>query len=386
MRREIIETGKTVEDAINAACSKLGCEREDCEWEILDLPKKSLFGLKSSPAKVKVAVGEDEVQPAPAPIQEKKELQPQPKPERKPQPERQPKPEHQPRPVATAPAPKVEERKNYPEKADAPLASPPSEEMKAKADLAGRYLLDILKQIDLPHATIDPVWDEGGVCLCIKGDGLGIIIGRRGDTLDALQYLAALVANRIDGDYLRITVDCGDYRLKRKSTLEALARKLSSQVLKTDTSKTLEPMNPFERRIIHATVSTIEGVSSASIGDEPNRRVIITSPNAKGGRRPPGGSRDRDRNSTRPPRNRAPIADRPSWPDEGAKGDRPDEHGTAPGRRSAPPRGRGDRERRGGGRGERRERTPAYQPTKEQPDTPPTEADNKPLYGKIDLE
>ena len=373
MRQEVIETGKSVEDAIHAACAKLGCAREDCEWEILDLPKRSLFGLKSSPAKVKVGIEIPDPVPAhqaAAPMKAAASA-----PERRPQPKREPRP-----------APLRQERQNYPEKADAPLSAPPSQEMKTKADLAGEYLLTLLKEIGLPQTELQYVWDEGGVCLRIEGEGLGLVIGRRGDTLDALQYLCALVANRRDGEYLRVTVDCGDYRLKRKSSLESLAHRLCAQVIKTESSKTLEPMNPFERRIIHATVSSIEGVSSASIGEEPNRRVIITCPGAKGGKRP-SASRERDQGGDRAPRSRTPIADRPSWPDEGAKGDRPDEHGTGPARRSAPPRGRNDRDRRsGGGRGERRERTPAYQPAKEKPDNPPTEADNKPLYGKIDLE
>jgi len=403
MRREIIKTGKTVEEAINSACAELGCERDNCEWEIIDLPKRGFLGLKNTPAKVKVSIEIPESKPAikaaaPAigniPDPKNREQQARPEPhqntvterpyssgtqQKKPMPEKKPEPQRENRPAAARqPAP---QSNNF----------IPSEEFKAKAKTAAGYLTNILVQIDLPGASVEPVWEDNGLCLRIVGDGLGLIIGRRGDTLDALQYLCGLVANRLDGEYLRVTVDCGDYRVKRRQTLETLARKLSEQVLKTETSRSLEPMNPFERRVIHATVSTIEGVSSTSVGEEPNRRVVITCPGAKRarpsfGKDRPSFSKERAPERERPaPRNdregssspRAPIADRPSWPDKGAKGDRPDE------RERRPPHGRsrGDRDNRRQGR----DRPPAYQPVKE-PDHPPTEADNKPLYGKIDLE
>jgi len=403
MRREITKTAKTVEEAINLACIELGCERDDCEWEILDLPKRGFLGLKNTPAKVKVSIEipenktavktappgpakEPEQAPAtesvPAPVN--REQQARPEPQKKPAPEKKPEPQKENRFPAAAKQPAK------PAASEADFI--PSEEFLNKAKIAAGYLAGVLVQIGLSGASVKPVWEENGLVLRIVGDGLGLIIGRRGDTLDALQYLCGLVANRLDGEYLRVTVDCGDYRLKRRQTLETLARKLSEQVLKTETNKSLEPMNPFERRIIHATVSTIEGVSSTSIGEEPNRRVVITCPGAKrtrpsfNGKDRPGFGKDRALERERPaPRGdrerhsapRPPIADRPSWPDKGAKGDRPDE------RDRRPPHGRtrGDRD----GRRQGRDRPPAYQPVKE-PDRPPTEADNKPLYGKIDLE
>ena len=123
----------------------------------------------------------------------------------------------------------------------------------------------------------------------LTGDDMGILIGKRGQTLDALQYLVALTCNRIDGEYYRITLDCGNYREKREATLKALASRIAAKVKKTGRSQLLEPMNPYERRIIHAVVSEIEGVTSKSKGEEPNRRVVILSehpakPYSKGGR------------------------------------------------------------------------------------------------------
>jgi len=367
MSNEIIETGKSVEEAINSACQKLGCEREDCQWEIMDLPKRGFLGLKNTPARVRVSIDRPGSEPSKA-----KEAPPSPKASPQQQAERKPAPpkKQHPRREARPPAPV------------AATTEPPDEESKLKAAEAADYLATILEKIDLPGAKIETVWEEGGACLRIIGDGMGIIIGRRGETLDALQYLCSLVANRAREGYLRITVDCGDYRLKRKATLESLAKKLSAQAIKTETNRTLEPMNPFERRIIHATVSEIEGVSSTSMGEEPHRRVVIICAGAKNTRRP---HFSKERGRERPPA-RSAISDRPDWPDKGAKGDRPDDAGGSP-RRSGPPRGRRD-DRRPGGRGDRRDRRdrpPAYQPTKE-PDQQPSEAENKPLYGKIDLE
>lgn len=392
MKGEIIETGKTVEDAINSACLKLGIEREDCEWEIIDLPKKGFLGLKNIPAKVRVTAQlpdrEPEKKAAPPrqerPVREKPSgefkairQEPKPRPEQKPRPpkavkepqpkEKKPVEAPKPKPPVQAapmpepkPQPKPELKKELPNYHEAP----PTPEVQAKAATAQAYLSSILKELGL-EVAVEQVWEEGGVCLTVKGDGLGAIIGRRGETLDALQYLSGLVANRMEGDYLRVTVDCGDYRLKRKATLEALARKVSSQVLKTNVSKTLEPMNPFERRIIHATVSTIEGVSSTSVGEEPNRRVVITSPTAKSPRRSSSSSSGGNRGR--------------SDFQSGSSGGRPDRD------RRDRNDSRGDRGGRGGDRGGRRERPEPYQPVKE-PDHPPTEAENQPLYGKISLD
>lgn len=325
MPREIIETGKTVDIAIEAACEQLGLNREDCDFEIIDLPKRGFLGLRNSPAKVKVwsRIEEEKPEPvkaAPPPAAPKQtRQQPQAKKE---QPRKQvPVKEaaKQPAPAQTAP----------PAAADMPAfkAKRPERQRKEstsvinpdKIVLACSYLESILKELEL-EAEIVSREEDGGVCVNIEGKGLGAIIGRRGETLDAIQYLTSLVANRIDNDYMRITIDCGDYRMKRKETLEALAQKLSAQVLKTNVARTLEPMNPFERRIIHATVSEIEGVSSTSTGEEPNRRVVITSPTARmssgrsdrGGRSDhrEGGSRSFNRGAGDRNRDRGPRRDR----------------------------------------------------------------------------
>ncbi|HAN44162.1 MAG TPA: single-stranded DNA-binding protein [Ruminococcaceae bacterium] len=204
MVKEYIDTGKTVDEAIDAACEKLGVSKEDVNFEILDLPKKGFLGIKSTPAKVRVYIEQ------------------------------------------------------------------------SKADIAKNYLSDILTEMGI-SCNIAVSEQDNGVVLTLDGDGLGVIIGRRGETLDSLQYLVSLVANRCDGEYMRVTIDSGNYRDKREKTLEALARKLAFNSVKTGRSNTLEPMNPYERRIIHAAVSTVRGATSTSIGEEPNRRVVISS-------------------------------------------------------------------------------------------------------------
>ena len=137
----------------------------------------------------------------------------------------------------------------------------------------GAYTIDLA-----PGAfTLTPRYYEENVRLQLAGEQIGGVIGRRGETLDAIQYLASLVANRGEGEYIRLSIDSGNYREKRARTLEALARKLANQAVRTGRSITLEPMNPYERRIIHGAVSTVKGATSSSTGVEPNRRVVISS-------------------------------------------------------------------------------------------------------------
>ena len=156
------------------------------------------------------------------------------------------------------------------------------QESSDKAEIAVAYIKDILTEIGLPHVEVTAkVEENNNAVITLSGEGLGVIIGRRGETLDALQYLTGLVANRADGDYMRVTIDSGNYREKREKTLETLAKKLANNAVKTGRSSTLEPMNPYERRIIHAAVSQVEGALSTSVGEEPNRRVVISSANPK---------------------------------------------------------------------------------------------------------
>ncbi len=140
---------------------------------------------------------------------------------------------------------------------------------------AAGYLREILVGMGAQNPQIIIREEENGCVLNLEGEDLGFIIGRRGETLDAIQYLTGLVANRVDNSYYRVTIDIGNYREKREQSLRGLARKIAGQATRTGRKTTLEPMNPYERRIIHTVVQEIKGASSWSIGSEPNRRVVI---------------------------------------------------------------------------------------------------------------
>ena len=167
------------------------------------------------------------------------------------------------------------------------------------AAAAEAYLRAVLAGLGVEDFQISVTENENGCVISLDGENLGFIIGRRGETLDALQYLTGLVANRADNAYYRVTLDIGNYREKREQALVALARRLGGQTARTGRCNSLEPMNPYERRIIHTTVQGMEGVISWSVGSEPNRHVIIgpsdDNPNKdKGGDR--GERRGRGRN------------------------------------------------------------------------------------------
>ena len=159
----------------------------------------------------------------------------------------------------------------------------------AAAAAAKAYLEKVLAGMGVTEFTCEVKEEENGCVITLDGENLGFIIGRRGDTLDALQYLTSLVANRVGNAYYRVTLDIGNYREKREQALISLAKRLGGQTARTGRRNSLEPMNPYERRIIHTTVQEMEGVVSWSVGSEPNRHVIIgpsdDNPNKdKGGR------------------------------------------------------------------------------------------------------
>ncbi|MBE6763675.1 MAG: protein jag [Ruminococcaceae bacterium] len=144
------------------------------------------------------------------------------------------------------------------------------------AELAKEYLLQVLATMNVEVGVdIQQDEDENGCTLMIDGEDLGFIIGRRGDTLDALQYLVGLVANRGREAYYRVTLDIGNYREKREQALKGLAHKLAAQAARTGRKHSLEPMNPYERRLIHTAVQEVKGATSWSVGSEPNRHVVI---------------------------------------------------------------------------------------------------------------
>jgi spoIIIJ-associated protein len=143
------------------------------------------------------------------------------------------------------------------------------------ADKAKEFLMEVFQKMDV-DADVLTQEDKESVTIKITGDNIGILIGRRGETLDSLQYLTSLVVNKNKQNYKRVIIDIENYRQKRKETLIKLANKLAERVVKYKKSITLEPMNPYERRIIHSSLQNHKYVETHSIGDEPNRKVMIT--------------------------------------------------------------------------------------------------------------
>ena len=284
MIKEIIATGADANAAIESGALLLGLPRDEVQFEIIDLPRKGGFlGLKKLPAKVRVWAELPDEKPAKS---EKPRRQEAPKKENKPEAKPAPRAERPEKPVKTEkPAAPKREKAEKPEKAEkqpceekpALVEIEPTAEVRAKVEKAAAYVTEILTAMGLSDFTVTPRYYEENVRLQLAGEQIGNVIGRRGETLDAIQYLTSLVANRGEGDYIRLSIDSGNYREKRARTLEALARKLANQAVRTGRSITLEPMNPYERRIIHGAVSTVKGAVSSSTGVEPNRRVVISS-------------------------------------------------------------------------------------------------------------
>ena len=294
MEKTIITTGKTIDLAIEAALNQLGLDRDSVSVEVLAQAKSGFLGLGAQPAKVqvtyevpdpapeapKVALSSaSRSKPKAKPVVEKKE---EPKVEvKKEAPKAEPKKEA-PKAEPKKEAPKAErkpERKPEPKK-EAPKqikeekvfapAEPGSVEEKIEQFLKG--LLEKMGSDAVPHA----VKCEGNTYKVeLTGSDLGYLIGRRGDTLDALQHLANYSVGRNVEGHIRITVDAEDYREKREDSLRRYARKKAQQVLKARRRTTLEPMNAYERHVIHAALQDMENITTHSTGTEPNRRVVI---------------------------------------------------------------------------------------------------------------
>ena len=284
-------TGKTVDEARINACALLGVEKDDINvsYEVLEMPQKTGFlGLKLTPAKVRVSVelpDEPVAAPAapaaaPAPVVEEK----------------------------AAPAEPVVEEAAPAEEQAAPAAEgeevevPIRIEENAKVQAAVDYLKDVIEKMGVQDVSFSAVQKGEATIIRLNGEKMGALIGRRGETMESLSYLASLVANRLEGDYIKLGLDVAGYRDKRESDLTALAQRIGTKVRRTGRSFAMEPMNPYERRIIHSAIGKMEGVRSESKGEGRDRRVVIysTDPNAvaeSANARPRGPRGGRDRNS-----------------------------------------------------------------------------------------
>ncbi|MBD9227240.1 MAG: KH domain-containing protein [Clostridiales bacterium] len=246
--RYIDVTGKTEEEAIRAALSQLGLERDDVSVEILERSKSGFLGIGSSPAKVRVSYELD--------VAEEPEV-PQAKPAEKKPVEK--KPEGKPEPA--------------PEKQPEQPAAPVSET--EDADRIRAFLTGLLEHMDCRAQVQVYEEEKNRYKVILEGQRLGALIGRRGETLDAIQQLTNYAVNSGRDKRVRIHVDAENYRAKREQSLESLANKVAGKVLKYRRSVTLEPMNAYERHVIHAALQDKEGVTTYSIGTEPNRRVVV---------------------------------------------------------------------------------------------------------------
>ena len=312
MIRKQEATGKTVDEARAKACALLGVQADDLNvsYEVLEMPQKTGFlGLKTTPAKVCVSVEEPDAPAAPA-------AAPAPAAEAAPVQETAPEVPAAPveEPAAPVEAPAAEVEQPAAEQA-APAATADEEtevpiviEENAKVKAAVEYLQEVIAKMGVENVTFSAVQKGEATIIRLDGEHLGALIGRRGETMESLSYLASLVANRLEGDYIKLGLDVAGYRDKRESDLTALAQRIGAKVRKTGRSFAMEPMNPYERRIIHSAISKMEGVRSESKGEGRDRRVVIysTAPDAQtentyGERRPRGG---RPGNGRRPGGNR----------------------------------------------------------------------------------
>ena len=276
MLKEAIGFGATIEEAKENAVKKLGAsDFEDIQFEVISMPKKKflgLFGGADAEVKAFVEVPDKKAKPQKK-NNNKKDNQKAPKNDKKVENKTENKPEKkavaEETPVVKEEVVKDNGNSVYSEPVDASEIPPDSPAGKAIA-----YIKTVLEALNCGEVSIKVANKENGSLITLEGDDLNIVIGRRGETLDALQYLTSLSANNGGGHY-KISLNIGNYREKREETLKTLAKKVAAQALKAGKCRTLEPMNPYERRIIHTAVQEIEGVVSGSFGEGSERRVVI---------------------------------------------------------------------------------------------------------------
>lgn len=307
MEKYIVTTGKTIELAIEAALAQLKLDRDSVSVEVLKNARSGFLGIGSSPAEVKVTyeVPDEVVAPKTAlssasrskpkerpeiptattgvisrpgkKIEPEQPRRTEKKPDRRNDRKAEPRPERKAEPRPEKPRQEKQPKAETPKRVEAPKvertyapAEPGSVEEKIEVFLKG--LLEHMGSDAVPHAY---KLDEESYRADLVGGDAGLLIGRRGDTLDAIQYLTGYAINRDREKRLRISVDAGDYRLKREDSLRQLANKMAAKAVKYRRNFTLEPMNAYERHIIHAALQDYPEVTTFSTGTEPHRRVVV---------------------------------------------------------------------------------------------------------------
>lgn len=254
---EIITVSKkTVEEAITEACIQLGLASTDVEVEVIEKGSAGFLGIGAKQAVIKAWKK-----------QEKKENKKEVKKEAKKVVE-EPKKEE----VKEEAIPVVEESNEEVAETEEKLAEVEPQTKEA----CEKFLTDVLKTMGMEVALTSEIDEDGSLSINMEGDNMGILIGKRGQTLDSLQYLTNRVANKMQDGYVRVKLDTENYRQRRKETLENLAKNIAHKVKRTKRSVSLEPMNPYERRIIHSALQADKYVSTHSEGEEPYRRVVVT--------------------------------------------------------------------------------------------------------------
>ena len=278
MRDYIDVTGKNEDEAISKALAQLGLDRDDVSVEVLERAKSGFLGLGACPAKIRVYYGPEEEAPAPEPA-------PAPKPEPVQARPRSAAPEKKERPERRERVPR--EKKERPEKKEQPAGprweetapaqpvSPGEEVDDEKAAAIKTFLTGLLEHMDSAAEVKVYLPEKGRYKVVLEGQGLGALIGRRGETLDAIQQITSYAVNRGGGPRVRIHLDAENYRAKREQSLQHLARKVAGKVVRFRRSVTLEPMNAYERHVIHTALQDFDGVTTYSTGMDPNRRVVV---------------------------------------------------------------------------------------------------------------
>ena len=282
-------TGKTEDEALRKGLEQLGMDRDDVSVSILERAKSGFLGIGATPARIRITYGPEEADIAPAPAEVKiiPEKPAAPKAEPKPAPKA---PESKPAPRQERPRP---ERSERPERADRPERQPRPERREqpapaapaidlpeCDADNAKRiiaFVSGLLEHMDSAAEVKVYEMEKGRYKVLLVGNRLGQLIGHRGETLDAIQQLTNYAINTgSESKRVRVQMDAENYRARREQSLESLARKVAAKVQKYRRSVTLEPMNAYERHVIHAALQDVPGVTTYSVGTEPNRRVVVS--------------------------------------------------------------------------------------------------------------
>jgi spoIIIJ-associated protein len=266
------KSARTVDAAIEEALKELRMSRDDVSVEILDMGKTGFFGIGASPARVRVSYE------TPDPVPVKPEKKPAPAKAEKPAAPKAEKPVKAEKPAAPKPEKPVKaEKPAAPAKAEVKAAAPaaPVDEDADYAAIRG-FLTGLLDRMGVSADMEITPRANGGVNVNLTGSAMGAIIGRRGETLDAIQHLTNYVVNKDNEKHLRVSVDAEAYRSKREESLTHLAEKMAEKAIKYKRSMALEPMNSYERHVIHTALQNYEGVTTSSTGVEPNRRVVVS--------------------------------------------------------------------------------------------------------------